>query len=1010
MRARKKGLASRVSVLIFTVMALFAVVVAAFGSYMAQLISTTRGQMEVEVQDQMKIERLHSQSQSLVSSVRGYLAYGRDEFLNEFESNRSAFSNELVQLKDRMYRAGTTENEKLKLLDQIGALWEEYVKLTGQSVELKQSDDQDRFVLFSRSMTDIVDLINSKFGEIAALQDAKVAKLIETDRRETNLLLYIPVFVVIGSAIAGWLLVRYLRSHVIAPLIVVEQAVDQIAGGAYVELELPGRMDEIGRLTHGINGMSSDLQARHSQAEQAQLALTEQRDLLEAQNEEITAQQLEQEAMLIKLTERERELELISSYQEKLSGYNDMHLFLERTVSAMLQALGMDAAVLIVPNAHTGAYDVVHAHGYPPRYLPASFSELFGVSRQLLTEKKSVVRTRMLNGAEKGLHLGYDRALDVYYPLLDENAELVGLLLLTAYGESRLTEVKERLIHGLLRQFSLAYMAQTVNEDRRKQAELLEELNDELSQEKESLQEQRDFVRRIVESVHEGMVMCDSDGRIKFVNGWMNRTFGIEESQALSVDRIFDVLQPRLDAKSKSLRELAGHVLAGELVQLQERFSIVQADGREAHYELYVNAILDPSESGKSYLLVFRDRTEEEKADEMKNEFISIVSHELRTPLASILGFMEIMLHRDIAKEKQQKYMETIYKEAIRLSSLINDFLDLQRIESGKQSYQMIPLDVAAIAREVADQWQGKQEHRLVLTVPEDAKAIVLADPDRMAQVFHNLISNAIKYSPAANEVDIRVIAEPKRIVIEIQDYGLGIPEDAKGKLFDKFYRVDNSDRRQIGGTGLGLSIVKEIVEAHGGRLTFDSVLGRGSTFRITYDAYVPVDVSGKIVIVEDDDNLAKLMALSFEKLQLPSLQLKTAEAAILALQASLGKPLLCIVDIQLEGRQTGWDFVAELLRWPEQERTPIIVSTVLEQPSHFRETETEKFLRKPFSVERLLELAEQLIGKSQEPAPVVFPMQNEEKLVSSLEKKGIRVKAVKVKQDIIEVEVKSDE
>jgi DNA-binding response OmpR family regulator len=203
---------------------------------------------------------------------------------------------------------------------------------------------------------------------------------------------------------------------------------------------------------------------------------------------------------------------------------------------------------------------------------------------------------------------------------------------------------------------------------------------------------------------------------------------------------------------------------------------------------------------------------------------------------------------------------------------------------------------------------------------------------------------------------------------------------------------------------------VKEIIESHKGSLTYDSVLGQGTTFQVFMDSYVANKVDNSIVIVEDDENLAKLITVSFEKLQLPTVHMKTAEAAIFSLNQSSARPLLCIVDIQLDGQKSGWDFVTELLKRPLYENTPIIVSTVLEQPKHFHETDTEKFLKKPFSVERLLELAEQLIAQGKERGAVVFPMQNEQSLATSLEQMGIHVKEMKMKKDIIEVEVNNDE
>ncbi|UUZ79372.1 cell wall metabolism sensor histidine kinase WalK [Paenibacillus sp. P26] len=201
--------------------------------------------------------------------------------------------------------------------------------------------------------------------------------------------------------------------------------------------------------------------------------------------------------------------------------------------------------------------------------------------------------------------------------------------------------------------------------------------------------------------------------------------------------------------------------------------------------------------------------------DQMKKEFISVVSHELRTPLTSILGFVEILLDRNPDAEKRTKYLQTIHREAERLTHLLNDLLDLQKMESGKQQYLFAPTDLAELVSEVLDSWDEEKSHRMVVHY-ETRPLYVLADADRLKQALHNLVSNAVKYSPGADRVDVEVVEEDGMAVVRIRDYGLGIPEESREKMFTKFYRVDNSDRRKIGGTGLGLAIVREILIAHG--------------------------------------------------------------------------------------------------------------------------------------------------------------------------------------------------
>ena len=576
-------------------------------------------------------------------------------------------------------------------------------------------------------------------------------------------------------------------------------------------------------------------------------------------------------------------------------------------------------------------------------------------------------------------------------------------MLLTSYQSSLLQENNQRLTKGLVRQFGLAFYAQVMNDERQRQAASLAELNDQLTTEKQLIEAQRDLIQNILESAHEGMMMCDSQGTILFSNHRMNRYFRLNEHIGENlVDSSHEIAadSPNFIGVASSIEAL----IDGSLSNLTQRFSF-ELEDQVQHAELYATVVSEDTEQ-QGYLFVFRDRTEEERIDEMKNEFISIVSHELRTPLASVLGFIEILLHRDLSQEKQKKYMETIYKEAHRLSNLINDFLDLQRMESGRQLYHYSPVNLLPTVQEIAEQWQDKHSHRILIH-QQEAELWVRADADRIRQVFDNLISNAIKYSPGADHIDIHITAEQGKITIAIQDYGLGIPEEARNQMFSKFFRIDNSDRRQIGGTGLGLAIVKEIVEGHNGHISYTSWMGQGTTFRIEFDQYEISSMDGQIVIFEDDDNLAKLIQVALNKLSLPSMQLRSAEEGIIALNRCKGEgPILFIVDIHLEGAKTGWDFIADLYRHPVHYQTPVIVSTALDPPHDYHEKEIEKYLKKPFTMERLVQVAKRLLDNKQSNA-YVFPAQNKEKLSTTLQRNGIDVLEMKESIDMIEVEIK---
>jgi signal transduction histidine kinase len=224
-----------------------------------------------------------------------------------------------------------------------------------------------------------------------------------------------------------------------------------------------------------------------------------------------------------------------------------------------------------------------------------------------------------------------------------------------------------------------------------------------------------------------------------------------------------------------------------------------------------------------------------QEVDHLKSELISTVSHELRTPLSSIFGFAELLLEKPPNAEQAHKYLTVIHREAQRLTELLNNFLDLQRIENGRFDFHLKSVDLSTLIRDSVAIYQGQStKHQFFVKVEADLPPVKTA-PDRLAQVLGNLLSNAVKYSPEGGTIEITASRRfEKEVEIAVADQGLGIPQEAIPKLFHPFFRVDNSDRRQIGGTGLGLAICQQTLRALGGVIRVHSEYGKGSTFICT--------------------------------------------------------------------------------------------------------------------------------------------------------------------------------
>jgi signal transduction histidine kinase len=233
------------------------------------------------------------------------------------------------------------------------------------------------------------------------------------------------------------------------------------------------------------------------------------------------------------------------------------------------------------------------------------------------------------------------------------------------------------------------------------------------------------------------------------------------------------------------------------------------------------------------------DISERKEMEGMKDEMISAVSHEMRTPLTAMLGFTEFMLENEIDADQRRTFLATIHKETARLNELISNFLDLQQIKARQTSYRFRPVALPHLLRDAAALFAADYDrHRITVDCPFDLPPIQ-GDEKRLHQVLANLISNAVKYSPQGSHVALGARREGEMVTFWVKDEGMGIPPELQERIFDRFYRRDNTDRRLVGGAGLGLALVREIVSAHGGRVWVESTPGKGSTFYVSIPAAV---------------------------------------------------------------------------------------------------------------------------------------------------------------------------
>ena len=222
-----------------------------------------------------------------------------------------------------------------------------------------------------------------------------------------------------------------------------------------------------------------------------------------------------------------------------------------------------------------------------------------------------------------------------------------------------------------------------------------------------------------------------------------------------------------------------------------------------------------------------------ERLNRAKSDFVSVVSHEFRTPLTGIQGFSEMMSEEELTPEEMREYAGDINKDARRLNRMINEMLDLDKMESGRMQLHREPVDVNAVVTETADRIRpNAPSHPIRLTL-DPAVGDIQGDRDKLTQVMTNLMTNAVKYSPSGGEIVVATRAEGDAVHVLVRDHGMGIPKEALGSIFERYGRVESPATRHIQGTGLGLPIVRQIVQLHGGTVWAESTVGEGSVFHV---------------------------------------------------------------------------------------------------------------------------------------------------------------------------------
>jgi PAS domain S-box-containing protein len=364
-----------------------------------------------------------------------------------------------------------------------------------------------------------------------------------------------------------------------------------------------------------------------------------------------------------------------------------------------------------------------------------------------------------------------------------------------------------------------------------------------------ALLELRDVSQRrkaILEGAMDGIITINPSGSIESANPAIERMFGYSAAELDRRD--IGMLLANGQPIGKAAESLQAMSLSEHRSDMVQEVEMRRKDGTAFPAEVAISAV--QLTEGRRYVAVVRDVAERKRIERLKAEFVSTVSHELRTPLTSIAGSLGLLAAQvgDTLDKRSARLVEIARGNANRLVRLINDILDIEKMESGRMRFDNRELDLRAelvSAKDAIDGYAQEYGVTVALQAPP-GKALVNVDRDRLAQVFDNLLSNAVKFSPRGGIVNVELVPSSEGHEIRITDQGSGIPAEFQDRIFGKFAQADSSDSRQKGGTGLGLSIVREIMRRLGGNVDFTTELGVGTTFRLTLPAHVPATEIGQ--------------------------------------------------------------------------------------------------------------------------------------------------------------------
>jgi PAS domain S-box-containing protein len=657
--------------------------------------------------------------------------------------------------------------------------------------------------------------------------------------------------------------------------------------------------------------------------------------------------------------------EALCEITRELNTSLDVGRTLHRTLAALMTAIGAETGVVLLADGESGQLvpeSAINWQGgdFSRAMLPSAW-------REGEADSPLVLNDLLAADAEPWVEmLAGPNVRSLMVAPLVANGAVKGLLAAASARVGALDPHHVRLFRGVVGQVATAIGNAEVYR-------LLSGQAQELGQMLRHQQEEATGRQAILTSIADGVVVHDAEGQTILVNPAAERILDTPAAQLAGQD--FRALFSAFDSRGRGEAIAAmGALLGVHSPEVHQAFGItLEIDSRIVRAHL--SPVLTEQGDFLGVVTVVRDVTQAVEENRARSEFVSNVSHELRTPMTAIKGYTDLLHAGSVGSinDGQARFLGIIKNNADRLTALINDLLDITRVDTGRVRFEPRPMQIGDVIADVvnvlANQAEAKDQtltYEVVGGLPD-----ILGDRDRLNQVLTNLVGNGIRYTPKGGEIEVRAYPVDGAVRVDVRDTGIGIAPDDLGRIFERFYRADHPLVWESGGSGLGLAIVKMFVEMHGGRVWVESEQGKGSTFTFVLPMTAPAEERQRriparliarvrtIMVLDDEQAVANFVKMQLEEGGSRVSVLRGGRSFVA--RAEEKRPDLIILDLTLPDAD-GLDVLRALKRSAVTAGIPVIVLTRMPDDGTAWKWGIVEYLSKPVAGEDLLRSVEEAL------------------------------------------------